>query len=420
MTARGSCPTVAAPLQTGDGLLARLIPHEPITIAKLSALCAAAQEHGNGFVEVTQRGSLQIRGLNEASAPKFARVVAALQVGVDGPPSLLTSPLLGLDPGEPFQSSTLVGSLPGLFHRMQARLERLPPKVSVLIDGGGKLHLDAVSADIRLTAVEDCLLQVSLGGNGWDALPLGYVTLDRAAAIVEVLLEMLAVGSAGARAKDLVHQGTIQEVRHSLGNNLVEGGASSGSDAASRPSSNARAPAEPIGTHRLNGGTVALGFALPFGHTTAPVLKRIAEVAADHGATSIRPCPGRAVLAIGLSLPSANDLREVAAAEGFVVDPSDARRHVVACAGAPACASAQLATRQLAPEVARATQKLAGSSNIVHLAGCSKGCAHPGQAALTIVGPDRIILNGRASDPPSATTSSTHLISDITRLSADL
>jgi len=150
-------------------------------------------------------------------------------------------------------------------------------------------------------------------------------------------------------------------------------------------------------------GAVAQGFALASGHTTADALTRFAKAAAHSGATSVRPTPGRSLLAIGLSRAAAPNLRKAAAAEGFVVDPDDARRHVVACAGKPACGSAKLSTRQLAPDVARAAELLAGTSEIVHLSGCSKGCAHPGRAALTIVGPNHVIINGRAGDNPTTT-----------------
>ena len=416
MNTRGWCPTVSTPMQTGDGLLARLILHEPIAISKLSALCLAAEEHGNGVIEVTQRGSLQIRGLSEVSAPMFAHAVASLEVGMGGGPPLLTSPLLGLDVYEPFHSSVVAVSLLSLLNAGLQGTESLGPKVSVLIDGGGKLHLDAVTADIRLVAACDSLLQLSLAGNAQNALHLGYVAMDRVAATVDVLLRILATIGSTARARDLVCQPVIQEVRQSLD---VEGNLVNDLPPSGRCHS-ARAPAEPIGTHELKDGTVALGFALPFGYTTATTLRHVAEAAADYGASCIRPAPGRALLAIGLSQPDANKLRDVATAEDFVVDHRDARRHVITCAGAPACAAAKLATRQLAADVASATQRLAGSSKIVHLAGCSKGCAHPGPAALTIVGPDRVVLNGRASDTPHAMISSAGLIQDITRLCSEL
>jgi hypothetical protein len=39
---------------------------------------------------------------------------------------------------------------------------------------------------------------------------------------------------------------------------------------------------------------------------------------------------------------------------------------------------------------------------------------------LTLAGPDRLILNGRASDKPQATISSAGLLADIERLCSEL
>src|SRR5580704_1482783 len=95
---RGACPGLSAPMQTGDGLLARLLTGATIGLDAAAALCAAARQHGNGIIEVTARGSIQIRGLTAASAPAFADAVAALGIdGGDGVP-ILTDPLAGLVP----------------------------------------------------------------------------------------------------------------------------------------------------------------------------------------------------------------------------------------------------------------------------------------------------------------------------------
>jgi precorrin-3B synthase len=397
-------------MQTGDGLLVRLIPHEPIAIEKLCILCTAAEEHGNGIIEITQRGSLQIRGLREASASTFAHIIASLEISADRGPPLITSPLLGLDPHEPFNSTALVSSLRDSLQQERPNLKSLGPKVSVLIDGGGQLHLDAVSADIRLAATSNSLFQLSLAGNARNAKHLGYVPAARAAATVEELLRRIANRGPSARAKDLTRdQGISTQIRLSLGDNLIDG-----------PPADTRPFAETVGVYRLATGNVARGFALPFGHTTAGALRRFARTAADNGVSSIRPAPGRSLLAIGLSPTAVDRLDKSAVAEDFVVDAHDPRRHVVACAGAPACASAELATRQLAPQVARAIRSWAGTPKIVHLSGCSKGCANPGPAALTLAGPNRLILNGRASDTPQATISSAGLIADIERLCSEL
>jgi precorrin-3B synthase len=409
-------------MQTGDGLLARLTPHEPLTTRQFSALCTAAEEHGNGIVEVSQRGSLQVRGLNEASAPKFAEIIASQRIGVGGPP-LLTSPLLGFDSGEAFHStdlpSALVSALLSAFEEKRPALQSLAPKVSVLLDGGGRLHLDALDGDIRLVAVAGAsantpLLQLSLAGTASTATHLGYVTVNQAPEVVTVLLEILANKGSAARARDLTQP--IHHVRRSLASYLTEAPALSALFAQDRP---CRPRADPVGTHELKDGTISVGFALPFGHTAANTLRCVIEAAVDQGVTSIRPAPGRALLAMPLSQSKADQFRRLAAMEGFIVEIKDPRRHVVTCAGAPACASAELPTRQLAAAVAAAAAKWAGTSKVVHLAGCTKGCAHPGPSALTIVGPNRIVLNGRANDPPAFTFSAAGLIADVTRLCGD-
>ena len=98
---RGLCPTLAAPMQTGDGLLVRLNPvasgFSPNT---LIGLCEAALGHGNGIVEVTARGNLQIRGLTTQSAVALSRDVDVLGIAVRTGVPIETSPLAGLDPEE--------------------------------------------------------------------------------------------------------------------------------------------------------------------------------------------------------------------------------------------------------------------------------------------------------------------------------
>lgn len=380
-------------MPTGDGLLVRIIFNEPISVDKLCSLCDASEAHGNGIVEITQRGNLQIRGLTPASAPRFAGIIEVLGIGADNRPPLLTSPLFGIDAGETFDPTPLLAHLKAAIQRERPDLQGLGPKVAVLVDGGGNLHLDAVYADIRLEATSDNLFKLSLAGTAYTASFVGYVSTNRVVASVEDLLRLIASWGPTARAKDLV----------------------AGLKLGAAPAI-ARPPCDPIGAYPLKDGTFASGFGLAFGHTTAVALKRFAQSAAEQGVRGIRAAPGRSILAIGSSLAAAEKLRDSAAAEGFIVDVKDARRHVVACAGAPACASARLPTRELAPEVARAARSLVGTSHVVHLSGCSKGCANPGPAAVTVVGPDGVVLEGRAGDTPQATVSSAGLIADIERL----
>src|ERR1019366_6348542 len=148
---RGACPGLSAPMSTGDGLLVRLLPIGTMPLDAFAQLCAAARTYGNGIVEVTARGSIQIRGLNAASAPRFAETVAALGIAaVDGVP-VLTNALAGLETNEILDPSALAVDLRRAVAHA-ALTASLAPKVSVVIDGGGALHLDELSADVRLRA----------------------------------------------------------------------------------------------------------------------------------------------------------------------------------------------------------------------------------------------------------------------------
>jgi precorrin-3B synthase len=159
----------------------------------------------------------------------------------------------------------------------------------------------------------------------------------------------------------------------------------------------ARPAAEPVGMHALRSGQLAVGVAPPFGHCDAETLNRLVGEAGNGGAAGLRAAPGRALLVIGLSPGAASAFASRAEVLGFIVDPADPRRRVIACAGAPICASGEIPARALAPMVARAV-RASDTPGPVHVSGCSKGCAHPSHAPVAIVGRGRacdIHLNGR-------------------------
>jgi precorrin-3B synthase len=405
--ARGACPGISQPMPTGDGLLARLMPSAPVPLDAFAALCDASQTHGNGIVEVTQRGSLQIRGLSSASALVFARTAFTLGLAAEARPPILTSPLMGLDAQERLDLGSWVGALRQNLTNHPA-LASLGPKVSVLIDGGGALHLDNVPGDLRLQADTASRFHVSIAGTGASATGLGWVEPHHALEVIVHVLGRIANRGASARARDFANSADARALRASLAGVLSDG-----------PAPAPRPPAEPIGSHRLNDGRAAVGVALAFGYTEAGVLKRTVHAAAHCGATSIQPAPGRALLIIGLAASAISEFAASAAAAGFVVRPDDARRFVVACAGAPACASAMLSTRQLAPAIAQAARPFLDGSLTIHVSGCAKGCAHPEAAALTLIGPDRLVVQGRAGDTPHGRTSAAEFIAGLAHLQTE-
>jgi precorrin-3B synthase len=84
------------------------------------------------------------------------------------------------------------------------------------------------------------------------------------------------------------------------------------------------------------------------------------------------------------------DLTAQIGALGFIVDAGDPRCRVIACAGSPVCASGQFPSRALAPAIAQSAGRMLSGRDVIHVSGCSKGCAHPAPAAFAVFGRDGI------------------------------
>jgi precorrin-3B synthase len=390
---RGVCPGLSAPLPTGDGLLVRLRPLGAIPLAVFGKLCALATENGNGIVEITARGSVQVRGLSAASAPRFAAAVAELGIAAQDGVPVLTNPLAGLAADDIVDAAALAAALR---HALagQPFTAKLSLKISVALDGGGALNHDTVAADIRLRAAvrhSDALLQIGLGGDAAGAAPLGCVAVEDGAEAAVRLLDMLAQRGRNARARDVVASEGVNVFRSAVVD-LLRG---------ELTPSVTRRPAEVIGAHRLRDGSYAYGTALPFGHAAASLLQCLIQIAERARASGVITAPGRSLIAVGLAAAEVLDFGTQAAQIGFITQPDDPRRRVIACAGAPLCASGQIATRAIAPRLAEINDGFAA----IHLSGCAKGCAHPDKAALTIVGSAdgcALVADGSAQDAPFA------------------
>lgn len=358
---RGACPTLAAPMRTGDGWLARLTLADGLTGAQLAGLAAAAARLGNGVIEVTSRGSLQLRGLAEDGAGPLAEAVAAL--GVDVAPGLpvVTSPLAGQDPAEAADPRPLAAALRGF-------AGALPPKASAVVDGGGGFPLDEVAADLRLRA-GDGGWRVGVGGTAAEARWLGIS--DEAGAVATAVRLLGRMAREGRRGRELDGVGPAC------------------------PPPRVRPAVSAVGWFTVRTG-FARGVGLAFGQAGSDAVAGLAAAAGD---ARLHPAPGRALVAVGLAADADTAFVAAAARLGFVTDPGDPRLGVVACAGAPACASGRLATRRIA---ARIAAERPGGEALVHVSGCAKRCAQPSGPAVTLVaeaGGCRVTGDGRAVPP---------------------
>jgi precorrin-3B synthase len=384
-------------MATGDGLLVRLIVNAPVPLDTFIGLCDAARTHGNGTMEVSARGSLQVRGLTPLSAPRFALTLAALDLDINDGVPVLADPLPG-DPASLIDANGLAARLRAAI--MEAHLA-LAPKVSVVVDGGGRVDLDAIAADIRLCAIMSEAgpkFELALAGDAATATPIAVVVVEDAVGEVLALLKAIAAQGEDARASDLVQP----------------------RDGRPRVTLRQFQRAHPIGGHPLEGNVFALGLGLAFGHADADALIALARIGKENGADWVRPAPGRALLFGPLGVAKAETMRVAAERLGFITDASDPRRRIAACPGSPFCAHGLIASRALAAELARHLS-LSGDGIAVHVSGCAKGCAHPKVAPVTIVGVEQgcgIVRDGSARDEPVEYTDPADLAALLDRIAA--
>jgi precorrin-3B synthase len=306
----------------------------------------------------------------------FASEVASLGIEASDGIPVLTDPLAGLTDGDMLDAHALAARLREAFAAAPFA-SRLSAKVSVAIDGGAALHLDGLAADIRMRTVDDRRLYVSLAGDGATATLVGAIPLERAVECVLRLFETLAATSPQSRMRQAIRGAGLNTFKSAVAGLLID-----------LPAPVARSAADPIGIHSLSSDYSALGVGLPFGHSDSETLLRLIAAAHQYGAAGLRTAPGRALLLVGLSADTTRQFAAEANALGFIVDPADARRRVVACAGAPICASGEIAARAIAPAIADAAQSLP-DGEFIHISGCAKGCAHPAPAPLAVFGRDR-------------------------------
>lgn len=392
---RGWCPSLFDPMPSGDGLLVRVKPPRGMLSARAAAaLAEAASQYGNGTIELTRRGNLQIRGLSPESVAPFAAEMigcglASADAEFERRRTVMVSPLIGDDP-----SLADIGAIAGEIERAligERRFGDLPEKFGILVDGGGVLPMGGVPADISVRA-EDKGFTVTFDGDSLAARCGPNEGASAVIALAQAFLDLSAPFSvAPPRMRRLVQV---------MGADALFGAAGL------RPTARIPDPPaqNPVGFLRYRGADCgACGVGVPFGHLISDTLSTLAELAARFGDNMLRLTPWRAVMIGGVAESDTPQLLASAANAGLIVDPADPRRAVIACPGRPSCSSASVPTRADAAFLASCGAVPGG---IVHVSGCSKGCAHSGAADITLVGDKGrygLVRNGAAGDAPRVT-----------------
>jgi precorrin-3B synthase len=395
---KGWCPGALRPMETGDGLLARVrSPRGRLSLDQAAALADAALRCGNGAIGLSARGNLHLRGVTERTVPDLhARLEEAGLIDADPEVerlrNIVVSPLDDIDPDASFDLGPSIAALEMRLSEGKG-LPRLPAKFSFVIDAQGRLPLGDVDADVRFDGARDGTFAVSLAGD--DALAAQCAAAETGDVAARLGLAFLALAGDGEAAPRRMRTLVERE-----GADAIFAKAALRAKPYTRPH---QRPAlrEILGAHAYGGGYV-VGAAAAFGEIEAVRFKALIERARALHAHSLRLTPWRAFLIAGLDSHGVEALVDGVAELGLIVDADDPRLRVAACPGAPACAHGLGFVRADAADWAPLLPKAGGV--ILHVSGCAKGCARPAATAATVTATAKgydLILAGRAADPPT-------------------
>ncbi|GAB1387012.1 precorrin-3B synthase [Melaminivora sp.] len=363
---KGRCPGALQPMASGDGLIVRVRPPlGRLSAAQALRVAELAQQYGSGVLELSTRANVQLRGVAPAQHPALLQALAA-QGLLDTDARSESLRCIVLDPfwqpGDGLQAGALALQQAVLG---AAGLDGLPAKFGWAVGLPGRPALAAVSADVRLWCAD---------GQRWWLQPDGQAQtiacpdLDAALAAALALARWCAAQARARRAQGL-HPGRMARLWSADAPQHIA------------PPPGCHWQASPVAPHTATEmlapppGAQPQGhwlLAAPLGRIPAADFARLAQaLAAQGGDAGLRITPWRMVLAEGA--PPADVGR-------WIADANDPRLRVWACSGAPGCDQALAPTLALAEELALHLPPGAQ----LHVAGCAKGCAHPGATTLAL------------------------------------
>lgn len=360
---QGWCPGALRPMPSGDGWIIRVRPPGGrLTPQQAREIARLARAHGNGVIDLSSRANIHLRGITEQSYAPLIEGLDALGLIDENPEAeerrnIVVSPFWSADDGSVKLAAALAKALTA------PDAPRLPAKFGFAIDCGPPPVLTDVSADIRLERSADGGLICRADGAAKAARVSATTAVSSMLALADWFVQ--SGGSSGERGRMAAH--------------LARG--------AALPDAFNEVPASSVAAYSPKPGPVAQGVLVgfEFGQVPADKLTALSELGA------LRVTPWRMLLIEG-----ADTMPDL---PGLITRPDDPMLRVIACTGAPGCLQAAQPTRALARSLAPHLP----DGTVLHVSGCSKGCAHPGATAFTLTAQAAgfdLIRDGHARDLP--------------------
>ncbi|MDX3236538.1 precorrin-3B synthase [Streptomyces sp. ME03-5709C] len=401
-----ACPGALRLHAADDGALARIrVPGGLLTIRQAEAVAVAADRLGDGRIDLTSRGNLQVRGLR---GPGAGTELAALlgEAGLLPSPAherarnVVASPLGGLDGRGHGDLRRWVRELDVLLCASPAAAGLSGRFLFALDDGRGDTA--ALGADVTLVARPGATTaELRLAGR-----PVALVPADDAprwaVRAAEAFLTLAAEhGALAWRIADIDPDGTVLAAR------LRAEGAPPARPADPTASGSAGGPPRLGLVPHPDASTRALSVGVPLGRLTTGAWRLLARVAASGDAGELRVTPWRSLVLPGLPGAAAPQALHRLAAAGFLTGEDSPWRGATACAGRPGCAKSLADVRADAGAALRDARPEPGQRLLpVHFSGCERRCGHPDGSWVDVVavadGRYRVTAAGAASGAGAA------------------
>jgi precorrin-3B synthase len=354
-----ACPGALQTHAAADGALARIrVPGGALSAAQLVVLATAARDLGDGALELTSRGNLQLRGLRPGAEGELGDRLAAAGLLPSATHerirNVLASTLSGRTSGGRVDVRPWVAALDAGVCA-DPTLAELPGRYLATLDDG-RGDVAGLGGDVGLFALDADTVALTLAGtdSGLRAATTQAVALALAATRA-FLDERAHQGGTAWRLAELVDGPARVAAR-------LDGDRTPPIDVPAAPLTG---PAGPI---TQQDGRTALVAVVPLGRLTAAQAELLAATAAD-----LQVTPWRSVALP--DLPDDGAARELTAA-GLVLDPGSRWLRVTACAGLPGCAKSRADVRADAATAVRA-DALPAEGTRQHWAGCERRCGRP-------------------------------------------
>jgi precorrin-3B synthase len=375
----GLCPTFAQPTLQRDGYLLRVpLVGGQLDLDQVECLADVARHSGNGMVELTNRGNLQLRGLAHNQLAGALAACRALGLGDAGASLVTISPFAGV--AEHQFRDALVGALG------EIDTAHLSHKFAVHVDDADRTTADR-SADMRLALSTGGGCEVTVSRLGTTTC----ASVAEAADVARRLAECCIQHGPHARPADIVASTGTKAFAEALGATTDW-----------LPARSARrSPPPEVGVTLLlihPAERPQVGGASPesqahlavaaakFGRINGSTLAAIARLLRQHQLAKVRVTPWRTFAFSCSSAAQAAAVLADAALVGLLTDVGNPALGVIACIGSTGCWQTQLDTLAEAERFVANRPADIQPGALVHVSGCDKFCATRAPVTLTFVG----------------------------------